>query len=146
MNRCGVASGRGAAYRGFRGDAAQTDQAQASNAGPKTPAGCGQTNGTARGLALLLLLALPVAGRAQYGCVTNSGAITITGYTGPGGAVTVPATIDGLPVTGIGVSAFYRNDGITRVMLPASVTTIGDNAFHGCTGLTNVTMADRDNT
>ena len=33
---------------------------------------------------------------------TNNGTITITGYTGPGGAVTIPGTINGLPVTSIG--------------------------------------------
>jgi len=34
------------------------------------------------GVALLLL---PIAAQAQYTYVTNSGAITITGYTGAGG-------------------------------------------------------------
>jgi hypothetical protein len=34
--------------------------------------------------------------------ITND-TVTITGYTGPGGAVTIPATINGLPVTQIGL-------------------------------------------
>jgi hypothetical protein len=42
-----------------------------------------------------------------FNCTTNNGAITITKYTGPGGAVTIPDTINGLPVTSIGDSAFY---------------------------------------
>ena len=37
---------------------------------------------------LMLVLAFPVAVQAQFTFTTNSGAITITGYTGPGGAVT----------------------------------------------------------
>ena len=50
----------------------------------------------------LLLLALPAVVQAQYTYTTNNGAITITGYTGPGGAVTIPSMTNGLPVTSIG--------------------------------------------
>ena len=38
----------------------------------------------------LLILATPVAVQAQFSYTTNSGAITITGYTGSGGAVVIP--------------------------------------------------------
>jgi len=54
----------------------------------------------------LLLLLLPVVARAQFAYTTNSGAITITGYSGPGGDVAIPDAIDGLPVTSIDPSAF----------------------------------------
>jgi nicotinamide mononucleotide (NMN) deamidase PncC len=37
-------------------------------------------------LLLLLLLTLPAVVQAQFTFTTNNGAITITGYTGPGGA------------------------------------------------------------
>ena len=47
-------------------------------------------------------LALPAAVQAQFTYTTNNGTITITGYTGSGGAVTIPGTINGLPVTSIG--------------------------------------------
>ena len=53
-------------------------------------------------IVLLLLLALPAAVQAQFTYTTNNGSITITGYTGQGGAVTIPDTINGLPVTDIG--------------------------------------------
>jgi len=53
-------------------------------------------------LPLLLILMLPFAVQAQFNYVTNSGAITITGYTGPGGDVIIPSTITGLPVRSIG--------------------------------------------
>ena len=56
-------------------------------------------------LPLLLLLALPAA-RAQFTYTTNNGAITITGYTGPGGDVIIPSMTNGLPVTSIGTAAF----------------------------------------
>ena len=56
-------------------------------------------------LLLLLLLTLPAVGKAQFNYTTDNGAITITGYTGPGGAVTIPDTINGLPVTSIGALA-----------------------------------------
>ena len=57
-------------------------------------------------LALLAVAVLPAVVNAQFTCTTNNGGITITGYTGSGGAVTIPVTTNGLPVTGIGDSAF----------------------------------------
>ena len=51
--------------------------------------------------------------------------VTITGYTGPGGAVVIPGTITGLPVTGIGDSAFYLNTNFTSVTMGTNVTSIG---------------------
>ncbi len=91
-------------------------------------------------LPLLLLLALPGAVRAQFSCTTNNGTLTITGYTGPGGAVTIPSTINGLPVTSIGADAFWFCTSLTSVTIPSSVATIGDGAFFGCSSLTNVTI------
>ena len=60
------------------------------------------------------------------------GKVTITGYTGLGEDVTVLDTMDGLPVTTIGDSAFQKCTGLTRITLPDSLTTIGDSAFEGC--------------
>ena len=59
----------------------------------------------------------------DYTYITNSGTITITGYTGPGGDVTIPDRINGLPVTSIGAYAFY---GCTNLI---SVT-IGNTIHH----------------
>ena len=83
---------------------------------------------------------LPTALWVPYTYTTNNGAITITGYTGPGGAVTIPNTINGLPVTSIGDQAFVFCSGLTSVTIPNGVTTLGTGAFYGCTGLTNVTI------
>jgi hypothetical protein len=73
-----------------------------------------------------------------YTYTTNNGAITITGYTGPGGSVTIPDTINSLPVTAIGSGAFHNCATLTSVTIGTNVTSIGDSAFAGCTGLTAV--------
>jgi hypothetical protein len=93
------------------------------------------------GFAVLgMVLALPIAVQAQYTYITNNGTITITGYTGPGGAVTIPSEIGDLPVTSIGQEAFVYCSTVTSVTIPNSVTTIAVAAFLGCTGLTDITI------
>jgi hypothetical protein len=71
---------------------------------------------------------------------TNNGAITITGYIGPNGAVTIPETITGLPVTTIGDYAFLNRATLNSITGPGSLTSIGDHAFGNCTRLTSFTM------
>ena len=90
----------------------------------------------------LLLLAAPTAAQAQFDYTTNADgvSITITGYTGPGGAVTIPTNINGLTVTSIGEEAFLLYSGLTSVGIPGSVTNIGSGAFEQCKNLTNVIM------
>src|ERR1017187_4024891 len=92
-------------------------------------------------LPLLLLLAPQAVVQAQFTFTTNNGAITITGYTGPGGVVTIPSTINFLPVTSIGGWAFYSTS-VTNILIPDNVTNIGDGAFFDCESLTNVTIGD----
>ena len=43
-------------------------------------------------------------------------------------------------VTSIGDCAFYGCSGLTELTLPNSVTSIGDGAFSGCSGLTELTL------
>jgi hypothetical protein len=92
----------------------------------------------------LALLAMPALVQAQFTYTTNadSVSITITGYTGGGGAVVIPATINGYPVTAIGVQAFFQKNGITSVTIPNSVTSIGYRAFYNCYNLTSVAIPD----
>ncbi|GEM_PF-1302576 len=66
--------------------------------------------------------------------------VTITGYTGTGGVLEIPGTIDGNTVTVIGYSAFMSNQ-LTSVTIPDSVQTIGVNAFAN-NQLTSVTLPD----
>ncbi|MHC1765213.1 MAG: leucine-rich repeat domain-containing protein [Verrucomicrobiia bacterium] len=91
-------------------------------------------------LMLLLLMMLPTGVQAQFIYTINNGAITITGYTGPGGAVIIPDTINGLPVNSIGDNAFSFCSSLTSVTIPNSVTSIGDYAFQNCYSLTSVTI------
>lgn len=88
----------------------------------------------------LLLLALPIAAQAQFTYMTQNGTVTITGYAGAGGNVTIPSAINGLPVTSIGDEAFLYNYNLTGVTIPNSVTNIGDAAFEGCGDLARVTI------
>jgi hypothetical protein len=95
---------------------------------------------TLRWLALAVLLALPVAVEAQFTFTTNNGAITITRYTGPGGAVVIPGETNGLPVTNIDTYAFLNGFNVTSVSIPEGVTNIGFGAFDYCSSLTSITI------
>jgi hypothetical protein len=92
-------------------------------------------------LPLILVLARPAAVEAQFNYTTNNGTITITGYTGAGGAVTIPTAINGLPVSSIGEWAFYAAS-VSNILIPDSVTNIADGAFFDCTSLTNAVIGD----
>ena len=56
------------------------------------------------------------------------------------GPITVPSTLGGCPVTSIGDGAFRGCSGLTSVTIPSSVTSIGEWAFYDCSGLTSVTI------
>ena len=82
-----------------------------------------------------------------YTYTITGGAATITGYTGPGGNVIIPATLGGYPVTTIGTGAFANCTSLTGVVIPDSVTKIAgrsnndeSGAFAHCTNLTSVTF------
>ncbi len=75
-------------------------------------------------LRILFLLMLPDVARAQFKYTSNFKTITITGYAGPSGAITIPDTIDGLPVASIGSWAFANRTDLTNINIPNSVITI----------------------
>jgi len=89
-------------------------------------------------LLLLLLVLVPVLAQAQFTYTNNNGTLTITGYTGPGGDVTIPDEMNGLPVTGIGDWAFAHCSNLTAVRFGANITTLGGWVFYSCTNLTTV--------
>ena len=93
-------------------------------------------------LAAIISSALPATLKAQFTFTTNNGAITIRGYTGLGGNVTIPSSTNGYPVTTIGANAFYNKTTVTGVTIPNSVTYLGPFAFYSCTSLTGVTIPD----
>ena len=69
----------------------------------------------------------------------NGESVTITGYTGSEGNVTIPSEIEGKPVTAIGERAFSQNKTLTSVAIPDSVTSIGVKAFYK-SGLENINI------
>jgi hypothetical protein len=92
-------------------------------------------------------LALLLAGsgvRAQtsgdFNYSDQGASITITGYTGSAAAISIPANIQGKPVTAIGDNAFNSSSSLSRVTLPDSVISIGDAAFAYCGNLTGISM------
>jgi hypothetical protein len=58
------------------------------------------------------------------------------------GALAIPLTYDGKPVTRIGNMAFKDCGSLTSVIIGNNVTRIGNWAFEGCHSLTNVTIPD----
>jgi len=114
-------------------------------------------------LFVAIIAAIAWEADAQFNYVTNNGAITITLYTGSGGAVVIPGTINNRQVTTIGdgihsvfaytsvssvtvtnnvtliqTNAFQMASSITNVIMGTNVTTIGNGAFFYCNGLTSV--------
>lgn len=94
----------------------------------------------------MLLTLLPAAAFAapapesdfEYG--VDNGTAAITKYKGAGGAVEIPATLGGYPVTAIGMHAFVECTSLKSVSMPESMTGIGNSAFIGCTGLESVKL------
>lgn len=69
----------------------------------------------------------------------NNGEVTITGCdTSVSSDLTIPAYIAGYPVTAIGDEAFYDCTGLTGIVIPKGVRTIGELAFGFCLNLATV--------
>ena len=74
--------------------------------------------------------------------------VSLTKYDGskPTGDLVIPGSVTyggtGYTVTTIGNGAFLGCTGLTSVTIPSSVKTIGDGAFRDCTGLTSVTIPE----
>ena len=61
------------------------------------------------------------------------------------GAVVIPDTYEGVPVTGITDYAFAYCENVTSVTIPESVIYIGCGAFEGCEALTDVYFENTEN-
>jgi len=93
--------------------------------------------------ALILASAFQTALGEQDGdwtySVSNNEA-KITGYTGAGGAVTIPSLLNSISVTSIGDWSLQNLTSITSITIPSSVKTIGQAAFRSCSGLTSINI------
>ena len=69
--------------------------------------------------------------------VLSNGNAQITDYNGTESNITIPSTVDNHKVTSIGEYAFV-NSKIISVVIPSSVTSIGDWSFYCCAKLTSV--------
>jgi hypothetical protein len=64
--------------------------------------------------------------------ITDYFTVSITGYMGSPGAITIPSEIDGYPVTNIAARAFtstWESDALTSITIPNSITVIEENAL-----------------
>ncbi len=105
-------------------------------------------------LAALLVLAVtllsaplcgfPVAFAGTSGYLTYSisnNAVQITACSwDASGALTIPQTLEGYPVTSIADNVFGSHSNLTSIIIPSGMTSIGKSAFSGCTKLTAMTI------
>ena len=69
--------------------------------------------------------------------------VRITRYKGPdSGEVVIPKTIGGYEVKKISDGAFQNCTGITSIVIPDSVISIGGSTFSGCTSLAEIVIPD----
>ena len=100
-------------------------------------------------IALVLTYAPQIQLKAEAATVTSgyyqykvsNGEVTIWGSDNSiSGNITIPSTLGGYPVTTIGNYAFHNCTGLTSVTIPNSVTSINWHAFQNCTALTRITI------
>lgn len=86
----------------------------------------------------------PYSENFGYAMMTEGGVTTvvITGYRGTNADIVIPSVINNLPVTMIDNNAFRGNKTIERVVLPDSITTVGEYAFYDCDNLRSVTLGE----
>ena len=98
-------------------------------------------------LTVLMLLSAAVTAPVTAGAAT-SGAwsysvdgdkASITGYSGDGGDITIPSVIEGYTVTSIADNAIKDNTTITSIVIPDTVTAIGNRALYNLS-ITSVTI------
>lgn len=91
-------------------------------------------------LAFLCITAIASADQFGLFSYTDKGdSIEITDYPiTESGAIVIPSTIIGKPVTSIAPRAFEYCNGLTSITIPTSISYMGNLAFRMCTGLTSI--------
>lgn len=81
----------------------------------------------------------PVVLKYEYNA--ESGSYTVTNYVShTNSTVVIPDHYNGLPITAIGKDAFRSMSGVTKVILPNTITEIGEYAFFGNQDLKTISM------
>jgi len=65
----------------------------------------------------------------------NAKGVTVTGYTGDATVISIPKSIEGLPVVAIGDGAFRDLTALQALVIPESVTSVGKEILAGCKSL-----------
>ncbi|MCM1266301.1 MAG: leucine-rich repeat protein [Bacteroidales bacterium] len=81
------------------------------------------------------------AAETDFTYTTEDSKATITKYNGSETELIIPDTLDGCEVVAIGKEAFKGN-ALVSVVIPDTVTEIGQSAFSECSALTTVKMPD----
>ncbi len=87
-----------------------------------------------KGCSITRKLHTPDSEMSQNGFLINSRGV-LQKYAGPVGDVVIPDR-----VTSIGEKAFYGCSGLTSIVIPDTVTRIGRSAFEGCSRLTSIAI------
>ena len=85
-------------------------------------------------------------GTTLYYNITSDNTVDVAGDNSVSGAVVIPSSVTNngttYSVTSIGESAFYGCSGLTSITIPNSVTSISEWAFYECSSLTSVTIGN----
>ena len=86
-----------------------------------------------------------ILGDIDFGTMTAEGPFFIT-YSDPDINLNLECNVETIilpkTITSIGQNAFYQCTGLTSINIPNRVKNIGDRAFNGCTSLTSVTIGN----
>ena len=74
--------------------------------------------------------------------LTEDGTAAISDYAGSDTEVVIPSALDGTAVTELSGGAFAQQDAVVSVTLPATLETMQDSCFYGCTALKTISVED----